>query len=98
MPNAPRPTILLRMTNRASDPQLGGAAAAALAVPVVVNGEPRDVPAGSTVGDLLRTHGLDPRTVVVERNRTILRDRAALDSLALAPGDAIEIVHFVGGG
>ena len=86
------------MTSRASDLELGRAPDAAPAVEIVVNGERRAAPAGSTVGDLLRAHGLDPRTVVVERNRAILRDRAALDSIALAPGDAIEIVHFVGGG
>jgi thiamine biosynthesis protein ThiS len=36
--------------------------------------------------------------VVVEHNRTILRDRDAYASLALATGDVLEIVHFVGGG
>ena len=36
--------------------------------------------------------------VVVEHNRTILRDRDAYASLALADGDVLEIVHFVGGG
>ncbi|HEU4643326.1 MAG TPA: sulfur carrier protein ThiS [Gemmatimonadaceae bacterium] len=64
----------------------------------VVNGEPRSLPAGSTLGDLLRAFELDPRMVVVEHNRVILRDRSRFDSLALASGDAIEIVHFVGGG
>lgn len=79
------------LTARAPD------AAAATATPIV-NGEPRDVPAGSTLGDLLRTLGLDPRTVVVELNREILRDRAAYDAQPLRTGDAVEIVHFVGGG
>jgi thiamine biosynthesis protein ThiS len=64
----------------------------------IVNGEERALAAGSTLGDLLRSLGLDPRMVVIEHNRTILRDRAAFDSLALSTGDAIEIVHFVGGG
>jgi len=36
--------------------------------------------------------------VVVEYNRQILRDRAAYDSLELADGGSVEIVHFVGGG
>ena len=72
-------------------------AAPAAATPIV-NGQPRAVPAGSTLGDLLRTLGLEPRTVVVELNREILRDRAAYDALALRTGDAVEIVHFVGGG
>jgi thiamine biosynthesis protein ThiS len=36
--------------------------------------------------------------VVVERNREILRDRERFDRLTLEDGDALEIVHFVGGG
>jgi thiamine biosynthesis protein ThiS len=64
----------------------------------VVNGEPRAVPAGSTMGDLLRSLELDPRMVVVEHNREILRDRARYDTLHLSADDTIEIVHFVGGG
>jgi thiamine biosynthesis protein ThiS len=50
------------------------------------------------VGDLLRELSLDPQLVVVEHNRTILRDRTTFDALPLATGDTIEIVHFVGGG
>ena len=65
---------------------------------IVVNGERRSAAEGTTLGDLLRGLALDPRTVVVERNRVILRDRGAFDALALEAGDAIEIVHFVGGG
>ena len=78
-----------------------GVAAAADAgdvVRVVVNGQPRALPAGRTLADLLRAHDLDPRLVVVERNREILRDRDAFASLALADGDELELVHFVGGG
>jgi thiamine biosynthesis protein ThiS len=54
--------------------------------------------AGSTVADLLREFQLDPRLVVVEYNRTILRDRTTYAAQLLASGDTIEIVHFVGGG
>ena len=68
------------------------------AVPVTINGEPREVPAGSTLADLLRALELDPRLVVVEHNRVILRDRERYTSLPLAAGDTLEIVHFVGGG
>ena len=64
---------------------------------VVVNGEERRVPGPATLLDLLRQLGLDPRTVVVERNREIVR-RPQLGDTALAEGDAIELVHFVGGG
>ena len=67
-------------------------------IAIVVNGEPRDIPAGSTVASLLASLELDPRLVVVERNREILRDRDALRRVELATGDTIEIVHFVGGG
>jgi thiamine biosynthesis protein ThiS len=64
---------------------------------IVVNGEERRVPAPATLLDLLAHLGLDPRTVVVERNREIVR-RPRLAETALAEGDAIELVHFVGGG
>ena len=67
-------------------------------VRVVVNGQPRALPAGQTLADLLRAHDLDPRLVVVERNRVILRDRDAFATVVLADGDEIELVHFVGGG
>jgi len=36
--------------------------------------------------------------VVVEHNRTILRDRETFAAHLLAGGDVVEIVHFVGGG
>jgi len=64
---------------------------------VVVNGEERRVPGPATLLDLLAHLGLDPRTVVVERNREIVR-RPRLGATALAEGDTIELVHFVGGG
>jgi thiamine biosynthesis protein ThiS len=64
---------------------------------IVVNGEPRRVPAPATLLDLLDRLGLDPRTVVVELNREIVR-RPRLGEVNLASGDAVELVHFVGGG
>ena len=67
-------------------------------ITVTVNGEPRALPADATVAALLASHGLDPRLVVVEHNRVILRDRSAPPATALADGDTVEIVHFVGGG
>jgi thiamine biosynthesis protein ThiS len=67
-------------------------------VVITVNGDERRLPAGSTVADLLASLSLDARTVVVERNRTILRDRSSFAMLELASDDSIEIVHFVGGG
>lgn len=67
-------------------------------ITLTINGDPREIPAESTVGELLALLGLDRRMVVVERNREILRDRAAFDALPVLENDVIEIVHFVGGG
>ena len=64
---------------------------------IVVNGEPHRLPGPATVADLLRHLSLDPRTVVVEVNRRIVR-RPQLQETGLADGDAVELVHFVGGG
>jgi thiamine biosynthesis protein ThiS len=64
---------------------------------IVVNGETRRVAAPATLLDLLDQLGLDPRTVVVELNREIVR-RPRLGVVSLASGDAVELVHFVGGG
>ena len=67
-------------------------------VSLTVNGEEKELPAGSSVANLLESHKLDPRMVVVEHNRVILRDRDAYARIGLNEGDVIEIVHFVGGG
>ena len=64
---------------------------------LVVNGEPRRIPAPATVVDLLEKLGLDARGVVVELNRRIVR-RPELPDTALHDGDSVELVHFVGGG
>ena len=66
-------------------------------VDVVINGEHRSVPPGVTLLELLAELALDPRAVVVEHNRQIVR-WPALGDVRVAPGDAIELVHFVGGG
>jgi thiamine biosynthesis protein ThiS len=65
---------------------------------LTVNGAARHVPAGFTFADLLASLKLDARTVVIERNGTILRDRTSFANLELATEDSLEIVHFVGGG
>ncbi len=65
---------------------------------ITVNGQPREIPAGNTLGALLRDLELDPRLIVVERNREILRDRDLFDTLVLEESDVLELVHFVGGG
>jgi sulfur carrier protein len=64
----------------------------------MVNGTRREVPAETTLSGLLESLDLDPRMVVVEHNRNILRDRAKYSSIVLESGDMLEIVQFVGGG
>lgn len=64
---------------------------------LMINGDPRQVVRSTTVESLLDELGLDPRGVVVELNRVIIR-RAANASTPVADGDVVEIVHFVGGG
>ena len=63
---------------------------------VTVNGSTREV--SGSLSDLLSSLSLDPRSVVVEHNGKIIRERASLSSTALSEGDVVEIVHFVGGG
>ncbi len=70
---------------------------AAATIPITVNGEARNVPASATVADLLGAIGLDTRKVAVERNEEIV-PRSTYADTALAAGDALEIVHFIGGG
>lgn len=64
---------------------------------LTINGEPRTVAGVTTVAELLAALSLDPRGVVVELNRVIVR-RPALAATPVASGDIVEIVHFVGGG
>jgi thiamine biosynthesis protein ThiS len=63
---------------------------------LLVNGEVAIVPEGLTVAGLVRHLGIDG-PVAVECNAQVV-PRAEHDSTALANGDRIEIVHFVGGG
>jgi len=66
-------------------------------VQVMVNDEPRVVDAGATVADLVAALGLGPRRIAVEVNRAVV-PRADYGATALRDGDAVEIIHFVGGG
>ena len=63
---------------------------------VQVNGDSRDVPDGCTVRALVAEFKLTPEKVAVERNRRLVR--ADGYDAALAEGDVVEIVTFVGGG
>ena len=90
MPNKRQATIFRRMTT----PLVHEPSTIAL----TVNGDSRTIAAGTSLSAYLASLKLDPRLVVVEHNRTILRDRDAYPSIVLGAGDVLEIVHFVGGG
>ena len=64
---------------------------------LTINGEPRAFPPLAHVAALVAELGLDARKVAVERNLEIV-PRSAYGRTALADGDRIEIVHFIGGG
>ncbi len=64
---------------------------------VIINGEAQTLTEGLTIADLISHLGLKQRRVAVELNREIL-PREHYGERALADGDQVEIVHFVGGG
>lgn len=66
-------------------------------IKITVNGDTREFDSKSSLDDLLRVLDLDPRMVVVEHNRSIVR-RPQLAATSLEDGDSVELVHFVGGG
>ena len=64
---------------------------------LLLNGEERDLAGVSNVADLVASLGLDARKVAVEHNLEIV-PRSIYAATALAEGDRIEIVTFIGGG
>lgn len=66
-------------------------------VRVLVNGAASTVARGTTVGQLLAQLGVAAARVAVEVNLSVI-DRGRYEQQALAEGDHVEIVSFVGGG
>ncbi len=64
---------------------------------ISINGEPRALDAPLSLAALIALLGLDTRKVAVERNEAIV-PRSTYGATMLAPGDKLEIVHFIGGG
>ncbi|RLQ93218.1 sulfur carrier protein ThiS [Falsibacillus albus] len=63
-----------------------------------VNGEAAHIPSGvESIVQLLEYYQLDPKMVIVERNRAIL-EKELYDETMLEEGDSLELVHFVSGG
>jgi sulfur carrier protein len=64
---------------------------------IVLNGEPREVAKGASVGDLLAAEGYAQRKIAVEVNREIV-PKSQHAQHPLREGDRVEIVHAMGGG
>ena len=68
-----------------------------MTVAITLNGDPAEVEPGITLATLLERLGVEPRRVVVEHNRRVLR-AGDYESAVLGAGDEVEIVQLVGGG
>ena len=66
-------------------------------IQIVLNGEPRVVPAGLSIVELLVWLQMDPSRVAVELNREIVR-QPAWPASEILDGAQVEVVWFVGGG
>ncbi|OZI71838.1 sulfur carrier protein ThiS [Bordetella genomosp. 12] len=64
---------------------------------ITLNGQARELPAGTTVLGLLDTLGYTGKRVAVERNGDIV-PKSQHAGTPLADGDQVEIVVAVGGG
>src|SRR5229473_3411640 len=66
-------------------------------IEIRLNGEAREIPAALSIAELLDHFNLPKDFVAVERNRSIV-PKQKWETVALAQGDELEVVHFVGGG
>ena len=64
---------------------------------VQINGNATEVEPGMTLADFIAQKGLNPESVVIEQNGTIL-PRERWREVALTSADQLQIVSFVGGG
>ena len=64
---------------------------------ILLNGDSRNLPAATTLLELLQSEGLAERRVAVEINGQII-PRSQHAQTRLNDGDQVEIVHALGGG
>ena len=62
-----------------------------------VNGQEESLTGTCTLLEYLQLKGVNPTTIVVERNGSI-HSRENWGTIALVDGDVLELVKFVGGG
>ncbi|MGD9309889.1 MAG: sulfur carrier protein ThiS [Desulfosarcina sp.] len=67
------------------------------AMQIQLNGKRTPVANDTTIGDLIREKSLDPTTVVVEHNLTVIATDD-WDHVRLKENDTLEVLRFVGGG
>jgi sulfur carrier protein len=72
-------------------------AAQATSLTIRVNGAPRGLPEGASVGVLVEQLGLERRRIAVAVNRVVV-PRGRFGSHRLHAGDQVEILEAVGGG
>ena len=68
-----------------------------MSISIILNGDPFTLAPGTTITGLLEQLNIDPRRVAVERNFMVVK-RDLYGTTAIADGDQVEIVNFVGGG
>ena len=64
---------------------------------IQINGEKKEIKERLSVAELLSELGVRSGRVVVELNRDVVA-RDAHEKIFLKDGDAVDLVHFVGGG
>jgi sulfur carrier protein len=64
---------------------------------ILVNGEAREVPAGTTLERLVDLLALERRRIAVAVNRSVV-PRSDFGARTVAAGDRVEILEAVGGG
>lgn len=65
---------------------------------LIINGEDHDdLPDGLTVAALIAHLGLPERKIAIERNFEVI-PKSTFSAVVLNDHDALEIIHFIGGG
>jgi thiamine biosynthesis protein ThiS len=64
---------------------------------ISINGESSEYSGLPTLGELLRSLGIDSKKVAVERNLRVVQP-SLIESEPVESGDSLEIIRLVGGG
>lgn len=64
---------------------------------VKINGEYVSLEKPISIGEFLRSKGINPQSIVIEYNGQVLK-REFFDETYLKDNDIVEVIEFVGGG